>query len=93
MRIEGSQHFGFSCGFHRPADGVHCCHRKIAHSDDQTIQLQERKYMMYLCILLGFKSLIKRTATPSFGMAKDMIPGMNAMLFHLIALDVAAISR
>lgn len=46
-----------------------------------------RKYMNNLWALLGFRSLINSMATPSFGIEKAKIPGMKAIVFHLMASD------
>ena len=93
MSTEGAQHVAFRAGFHNPAAGLHCTQRKIGHSVMRAMQLMLRKYTILLCQMPGFRSLTNRLATASFGRASAIIPGMKAILFHLMACDVAASPR
>ena len=67
--------------------GRHCRHRRIAARQDPIIQTMTRKYIKALWTLLGLRSLINKSATPSFGTANDKIPGMKAIEFHFTAFD------
>lgn len=60
---------------------------------DPMMQPMVRKYMRTLWALLGFRSLINRIATPSFGSEKAMIPGIKAIVFHLTAFDTFCAPR
>ena len=87
MAIEGFQHFPFTAGFHKVWGGSHCCQRRIAHRIDPMMQPIVRKYMINFWALLGFKRFINRIATPNFGNENARIPGMKAIVFHLMAFD------
>jgi len=87
MSTEGFQHFPLAAGFHRISGGLHCCQSIAAHIQDKIMQVMDKKYMKTLWALPGFSSRINKIATPSFGTENAKIPGIKAMLFHLMAFD------